>query len=115
MEKIRNIQDLKIEQDRLRRRKNELSELMYADWIEIKNAARWKNILLRAFSFQPRNTKSGRSSWMDYVVNTVHAVAGYAVRQAEDKIETKLSEKLAAWVYNVFRTKRKRQASKDSN
>ena len=63
MKKIKNIGQLKAEQQRLKEQQLELEDLIDDDWYEIKDSLRPKNITRQVFSANPAKANLYLSIW----------------------------------------------------
>lgn len=100
MKKIKRIKELRLEQQRLNKRESELKELIHADWIEIKDAARLRNILNGRIKRKQHPRQM--SSWVDGLGDEVNSLARKITQQAKETIEEKVAEKIESVVDRWF-------------
>jgi hypothetical protein len=105
MKRIKHIKELRKEREKLTHRQKELTQLIHSDWIEIKETTKLKNILKNKLTPYGRQTRTG-TSWIEGLTNHAGLFARKIARQAKNKIETKMSEKVES-VLDGFFTKRK--------
>jgi hypothetical protein len=106
MKKVKQIKELRHEQQRLTRREAELKELIHTDWIEVKEATKLKNILKNRLRCDGEKKGQAKKSWIESLSDGAGLFARKIAQQAENKIETKVSEKIES-ALNGFFTKRK--------
>ncbi|HET9824232.1 MAG TPA: hypothetical protein VFP87_02795, partial [Chitinophagaceae bacterium] len=75
MKKIKRIRELRFQQQQLNQREGELKQLIHADWIEIKDAARLKNILKGRNYREELPDARQISTWIDGLSNGVGSLA----------------------------------------
>lgn len=114
MKKFNRIKDLRLEQQTLNKRKSELKQLIHADWIEIKEAARLKNILKGRLNGKKQGNPGEASSWVDGISNGVNSLARIIAQQAEQAIEAELSETIESILDGLF-DKKKVKAKSQAN
>jgi hypothetical protein len=102
MKKIRRIKEFALYKYCLERREAELRELIHADWIEIKDAARLRNVLKNHFRLKKERKSEQKASWIERLTGRVSSFVGKIAAQAENKIESCISRKLNAVLNNVF-------------
>lgn len=114
MKKVKRIKELRLEQHRLNKREGELKQLIHADWIEIKEAARLKNILKGRLNGKKQGNPGEASSWVDGISNGVNSLARIIAQQAEQAIEAELSETIESILDGLF-DKKKVKAKSQAN
>jgi ferredoxin len=65
MKKVKQIKEMRHEQQRLSGRQAELKELIHADWIEVKEAAKLKNILKNRLRCDGEKKGQAKKSWIE--------------------------------------------------
>ena len=89
MKKIKNIGQLKAEQQRLKEQQLELEELIDDDWYEIKDSLRPKNITRQVFSAVFSKPEPGESK------SIFKYLASFAAAGIAGKLLNKLKRKVA--------------------
>lgn len=102
MKTFKRIKDLRLEQQTLNKRKSELKQLIHADWIEIKDAAKIKNILKGRAYRKDQYSSYNMSSWIDGLSSEVNSLLRKIVQETEETIEAKINDRIDSVLDTFF-------------